>query len=52
MVVGGVIVIDDYGFWLNGEWLGCVCVVYEFIDLMGVSFVKFDMGNVVFFYCG
>ena len=45
MVVGGMIVIDDYGPWSNRKWPGCRKAVMQFSEESKVPHVSLDTGN-------
>lgn len=45
---GGIIVVDDYGPWPEGNWPGCAQAVKQFAAENNLSFAKLDTGNAVF----
>ncbi|NRA57183.1 MAG: class I SAM-dependent methyltransferase [Phycisphaerales bacterium] len=49
MVRGGVIVIDDYGPWPNGEFPGCKIAADESVMRHGIGLAALDTGNAVIF---
>ena len=47
MTKGGIIVVDDYGPWPQGNWPGCRKAVHKFCEEHAVPFAKLDTGNAV-----
>lgn len=45
---GGVLVVDDYGPWPNGDFPGCKRAVEGFAAEHGLAFAGLDTGNAVF----
>lgn len=46
---GGVLVVDDYGPWPNGDFPGCKLAVDAFAERHGLSIAVLDTGNAVIF---
>ena len=44
---GGMIVVDDYGPWPNGEFPGCKAAVDDFATRHGLAMATLDTGNAV-----
>jgi len=49
VVPGGLIVVDDYGPWPNGDFPGCKAAVDQFAARQGCAVATLDTGNAVIF---
>ncbi len=48
LVPGGVLVVDDYGPWPKGAYVGCAAACHEFAQKHGVGFAPLNTGNAIF----